>query len=50
MVIRVHPEVAHHIEVEEREGLERLQGLVARKVAVQGMPSYHREQFDLMFR
>ena len=50
VVIRVHPEMAHHIEAEEREGLERLQSLVARKVAVQGMPSYHREQFDLMFR
>ena len=50
VVIRVHPEMAHHIEAEEREGLERLQSLVARKVAVQGMPYYHREQYDLMFR
>src|SRR3990167_10121899 len=36
VVIRVHPEMAHHIEAEEREGLERLQSLVARKVADQG--------------
>jgi len=50
VVIRAHPEIAHHIEAEERDDIERLQGLVARKVVVQGMPSYHREQYDLMFR
>ncbi len=50
VVIRVHPEMAHHLEAEQRDGLERLQGLVARKVVIQGMPSYHREQFDLTFR
>jgi len=50
VVIRVHPEMAHHLEAEQRDGLERLQGLVARKLVIQGMPSYHREQFDLTFR
>jgi ribonuclease G len=50
VVIRAHPEIAHHIEAEERDGLERLQDLVARHVVVQGMPSYHREQYDLLFR
>ena len=50
VVIRAHPEIAHHIEAEERDDLERLQGLVARKIVVEGMPSYHREQYDLLFR
>jgi len=50
VVIRVHPEMAHHLEAEQRENLDRLQSLVARKVAVQAMPLYHREQYDLIFR
>jgi ribonuclease G len=50
VVIRVHSEMAHHLEVEQRESLERLQSLVARTIAVQAMPSYHREQYDLIFR
>ena len=50
VVIRVHPEMAHHLDAEQRDGLERLQGLVARKIVIQGMPSYHREQYDLTFR
>jgi ribonuclease G len=50
VLIRVHPEMAHHLEAEQRESLERLQALVTRKVVVQGVPSYHREQYDLTFR
>jgi len=49
VVIRVSPEMAHHLEDEEREGLERLQELIGRKVVVQGMAGYHREQYDLAF-
>ena len=50
VLIRVNPEMAHHLEAEEREGLERLQDLIGRKVVVQGVPSYQREQHDLTFR
>jgi ribonuclease G len=50
VLIRVHPEVAHHLEDEEREGLDRLQDLIARKVVVQGVPAYQREQYELAFR
>jgi ribonuclease G len=50
VVIRVHPEMAHHLESTQREGIERLQTLLGRKVTVQAMPSYHREQYDLMSR
>jgi ribonuclease G len=50
VVIRVHPEMAHHLEVEERDGLERLQALIGKKVAIQGMPAYQREQYEIGFR
>ncbi|HVQ77162.1 MAG TPA: Rne/Rng family ribonuclease [Candidatus Binatia bacterium] len=50
VVIRAHPEMAHHLEVEERDGAERLQAIIGRKVTVQGMPSYHREQYEVGFR
>jgi ribonuclease G len=49
VLVRVHPEMAHHLDA-AREAVERLQGVTGRKVVVQGMPSYHREQYDLTFR
>ena len=30
----------------ERDGLERLQALIGRKIVVQAVPSYHREQYE----
>ncbi len=50
VVVRVHPDTAQYLEVEAREGIERLQGLIGRKIAVQAVPSYHREQYDLTFK
>jgi ribonuclease G len=50
VVVRVHPEMAHHLETTQRDGLERLQALTGRKVVVQGMASYHREQYELTFK
>ena len=50
VLIRVHPEMAHHLETEEREGLERLRELSGRAIVVQGTASYQREQYDLTFR
>ncbi len=47
VVIRVHPEMAHHLEGSQREGLEKLQALIGRKIVVQATASYHREQYDL---
>ena len=49
-LVRAHPDVAHRLEGEEREGLERLRALIGRKISVQGMPSYHREEYDVTFR
>ncbi len=47
VVIRVHPEMAHHLESSQRDGLEKLQALIGRKIVIQAMASYHREQFEL---
>jgi ribonuclease G len=49
-VIRVHPELARYLETDEREGLERLEAAVDRKVSVHAVPSYQREQYDVAFR
>jgi ribonuclease G len=50
VVVRAHPEMAHHLETTQRDGLERLQALIGRKVVVQGVPTYHREQYELTFK
>jgi ribonuclease G len=50
IVVRVHPELAQHLESEERPGLERLQALVGRRIVVQGQPSVHREEYSLVLR
>ena len=50
VLVHAHPDVAHRLEGEEREGLERLRTLIGRKISVQGMPSYHREEYDVTFR
>jgi ribonuclease G len=47
VVVRVHPEMAHHLEASQREAIERLEVLVGRKIVVQAMPSFHREQYEL---
>jgi len=47
VVIRVHPEMAHQLESSQREGLEKLQALIGRKIVIQATASYHREQYDL---
>ena len=49
-MIRAHPELARHLETDEREGLERLEATIDRKVSVQAVPSYQREQYDVAFR
>jgi ribonuclease G len=50
IVLRVHPEIAHHLETDQREGLERLQALVGQKVAVQAVPGYQRDQYEITTR
>jgi hypothetical protein len=39
--------MAHHLESSQRDGLEKLQALVGRKIVVQPVPSYQREQYEL---
>ena len=46
VVIHAHPDMARFLEVDEREGVERLQALIGRKVTVQAVPTLHREQHE----
>jgi ribonuclease G len=50
VLVRAHPDVTHRLETEEREGVERLQAIVGRKLVVQGLPTHHREEYDVTFR
>jgi ribonuclease G len=48
--IRVHPDMAHYLETEQGDALERLRAVTGKKVSVQGVPSHHREQYDVAFK
>ncbi len=50
IVIRVHPEMAQHLEAEEREGLELLQETVQRKLSIQPLTSLDREEYEIISR
>ena len=50
VAVRVHPEMAHHLDVDRRDAIERLQGLIGRKIAIQAVPGYHREQYDVTWK
>src|SRR3990170_3247682 len=50
VVVRAHPEMAHYLDVTERDGLDRLQALTGKKLAVQPVASFQREEYDLSFR
>jgi ribonuclease G len=50
VIVRAHPETAHHLEVDRREAVERLQAMIGRKIVVQPAPSYQREQYDVAFK
>ncbi|MBI3624835.1 MAG: ribonuclease E/G [Candidatus Rokubacteria bacterium] len=50
IVIRVHPEMAQHLEAVEREGLELLQETVQRKLSVQPLTSLDREEYEIISR
>jgi ribonuclease G len=50
VLVRAHPEIAHRLDAEEREGVDRLQALTGRKIVAQGVPTYHREEYDVTFR
>ena len=49
-LIRVHPDMAHYLETEQEDAIERLRVLIGRKVAIQAVPSHHREQYDVTIR
>jgi ribonuclease G len=47
ILVRVHPDTADYLETERSDALERLRVMIGRKITVQAMPSYHREQYDV---
>jgi ribonuclease G len=47
IMVRVHPDTVHYLETERGDALERLRASIGRKVIVQSVPSYHREQYDV---
>ncbi|MBI4240978.1 MAG: Rne/Rng family ribonuclease [Candidatus Rokubacteria bacterium] len=50
ILIRVHPELAQHLEAEEREALERLEASLGRKLSVQAVLSLHRDEYEITVR
>ena len=50
VVVRVHPELAHHLETVERDALGRLETLVAAPVAVQAAAGLSREEYEVAWR
>ncbi len=51
VLVRVHPEVARHLEGDGREALERLAGTLGRKVTVQAIPQQtDREGYEIRLR
>jgi hypothetical protein len=49
-VIRVHPDMARHLDADERDGIERLQALVGKRIAVEAVAGFAREQYELGYR
>jgi ribonuclease G len=50
ILIRVHPEIAQHLETEEREAVEQLQHSLGRKLSVQAVSTMHREEYEIISR
>jgi len=50
ILIRVHPEMAHYLEAEKREGIERLQALLGRKLSLQTVSTLHRDEYEITVR
>lgn len=50
ILIRVHPELAEHLEAEEREALERLQVSLDRKLSVQAVVALERDEYEITVR
>jgi len=50
ILIRVHPELVSHLETGEREGMERLQALIGRKLSLQAVSALHRDEYEITVR
>jgi ribonuclease G len=49
-VVRAHPDMAHYLDVTERDGIERLQALTGKKLTVQPVATFQREEYEVSFR
>jgi ribonuclease G len=51
LVVRVHPDLAAHLEADARDALERLASTLDRKITVQAVTGHvHRDEFDVLLR
>ncbi len=50
ILIRMHPELAHYLEAEERDGMERLQAVLGRKLSLQTVSTLHRDEYEITVR
>jgi len=50
VVIRVHPDMARHLEADERDGIERLEALVGKRIVIEAVAGFAREQHELGYR
>ena len=50
VVVRAHPETAHHLDVDRREAVDRLAAMIGRKIAIQAASSFQREQYEVTFK
>jgi ribonuclease G len=48
--VRVHPDTARYLETDQGEAVERLRSVVGRKVTVQAVSSYQRDQYEVTVR
>jgi ribonuclease G len=49
-VVRMHPDAAHHLETAQAEAIQRLSAMTGRKIVIQSVASYHRDQYDVSLR
>lgn len=47
LTVNVHPDIADYLHDEERETLERLQGVLGQRINVRAVDSFHHEQFEI---
>jgi ribonuclease G len=47
ITVRAHPEVIHFLKNDEKDSVQEVERIVARRIALEARDDYHLEQFDL---